>query len=254
MDKIPLLVAVLLTWVAGFVDAVGFISLGRIYTANMSGNSVSVGIAISSQNWVVLFYRIWPVITYVGGLISCRILLEIGARERIRAIASVAFASEIVLLAPVCILGLPPRPASSELPIAYIALLAFAMGAQNGILTRFSSHTLHTGFVTGTLLKFAEQFTKFLTESFDRFRAGDTLRRALLSTRNEKSFRMSSLLAGMYAAYIIGAVCGGFGDHVFSLKALAAPMVCLLGLIPLDLKRRLASQDEEQQAWISESE
>ncbi|MGH9582807.1 MAG: YoaK family protein [Bryobacteraceae bacterium] len=239
-DKTPLLVAALLTWIGGFVDAVGFLSLGRLYTANMSGNSVSIGIQISGLSWFEMFRRLWPVITFVIGLLLCRILLEFDARQRIRSVASIVFVCEIVLLAPVCIAGAMPGGASPSLQFAFVALLALAMGAQNGALTRFSSLTLHTGFVTGTLLKFAEQFAKYLMQVFDRLRGREA--------SNKKPLHLSAWLLGIYLAYVSGAACGGFSHYAFRLRALMVPIGCFLALIALDLKRPLAVQDEQQQA------
>jgi uncharacterized membrane protein YoaK (UPF0700 family) len=247
-DKMPLLVAAFLTWIAGFVDAVGYISLGRIYTANMSGNSVAIGIQISGQNWFDMFRRIWPVITYVVGLLLCRILLEFGARERIRSLASVVFFCEIVLLTPVCLIGAMPHGASPDLQFAFVGLLALAMGAQNGTLTRFSSLTVHTGFVTGTLLRFAEQFSKYLVQLFDHIRGGGGFGKALRASGKEKPFHVSAWLLAIYLAYVIGAACGGFSHYALRLRALVVPIGCFLFLIALDLRRPLAVQDERQQA------
>lgn len=245
-DKAPLFIAALLTWVAGFVDAVGFISLGRIYTANMSGNSVSIGIQISGQDWFEMFRRLWPVIVYVLGLLLCRILLECGARQRIRSVGSIVFVCEIVLLAPVCIAGAMPGGAAPDLQFAFVALLALAMGAQNGALTRFSSLTLHTGFVTGTLLKFAEQFAKYLMQVFDRLRGKES--------PDKKPLRVSAWLLGIYLAYVTGAACGGFTHHVWKLRAFIVPIGCFVLLIAVDLWRPLAVQDQERQAWLQEPE
>src|SRR6185437_13407284 len=38
--------ALLLAWVAGAVDAIGFLVLLQLYASNMSGNSIVVGMAI----------------------------------------------------------------------------------------------------------------------------------------------------------------------------------------------------------------
>ncbi len=210
-ENLPLFVAALLTWIAGFVDAVGFVSLGRIYTANMSGNSVAVGIQAASQNWPEMVHRLWPVLFYVAGLLLCRILIEIGARERIRAIASLAFLGEIALLVPACLATSSHAAADSYL---YIALLALAMGVQNAALTRFSSLTLHTGFVTGTLLKMSEEFTKFLTWAFDQLRrSGNSVGSVLARSRDQKPFRMAVWLAMIWSLYVVGACCGALGHH-----------------------------------------
>ena len=40
-------IAFLLTCVGGYVDAVGYIALFQIFTANMSGNSIHIGFRLS---------------------------------------------------------------------------------------------------------------------------------------------------------------------------------------------------------------
>lgn len=247
--NLPLFVAALLTWIAGFVDAVGFVSLGGIYTANMSGNSVAVGIRAAAQNWPEMLHRFWPVAVYVVGLLLCRILLEIGARDRIRAIASVAFAAEIVLLFPACLATSTQAGAN---PFTYIALLALAMGIQNAVLTHFSSLTIHSGFVTGTLLKFTEEFTKFLTSVFDqRKNAGSSLKTAVARSSKQKPFRLAVWLAFIWILYVIGASCGTFGHYRIRLQSLAIPIAGLAALMLVDRYRPLAAFDEREQGNLS---
>ncbi|MBV9760400.1 MAG: DUF1275 family protein [Acidobacteriaceae bacterium] len=48
-NRIAISSCCIITWLAGYVDAVGFLSLSHIYTANMSGNSVAVGIQLASR-------------------------------------------------------------------------------------------------------------------------------------------------------------------------------------------------------------
>lgn len=251
MQKMPIVIAVLLTWTAGFVDAVGFISLGHIYTANMSGNSVAVGIQWADQNWPEMFRRVWPVITYVIGLLFCRTLIEFGARERIRSIASIAFLLEIALLTPALLARIPDSGAAS-LAVLYIGLLAVAMGIQNAALTHFSSLTIHTGFVTGTLVKFGEQFTKYLTWLFDRVRRpSGPLGSIFLQSFEQKAFRVSLWLAAIWIAYVVGALCGAAGDHAFRMKSLSVPISVLLIIVAVDLHRPLGIVEEREQARLS---
>lgn len=245
--KAPLLLAAFLTWLAGFVDAAGYISLGHIYTANMSGNSVAIGIHSVSGEVAATLRRIWPVVTYFAGLLFCRLLITYGARRRIRRVATLAVCCEIVLLLPVCLITGSAHQVGIELSIAYIGLLALAMGIQNAALTHFSTLTVHTGFVTGTLLKCAEHGAKYLTWFWDEAHQG-SIWRAVRNSGSEKSFRLTVWLAAIWCAYVVGACCGAFGNHSVGLRSLWIPIAGLIAVIAADLKKPLAGKEEEQQA------
>lgn len=253
-DKSRFFLAAFITWLAGFVDAIGFISLSDIYTANMSGNSVALGIQLASRNWPEAIRRFWPVVTYVLGLLFCRILLEVGARERIRSIASFAWLAEIALLTPVC-LAPSHSAAQSSLWFAYVGLLAFAMGIQNATLTHFSGLTLNTGFVTGSLVKFGEQLTAYLTSVYDLWRKrGLSPAAAISRSLRERPFRVMLLLSSIWPAYVAGALCGALGDYAWQLKALLIAITCLAALIAMDLRSPLAVPEEEAQEKTTASE
>lgn len=241
------LVAAILTWVAGFVDAVGFLAFAHIYTANMSGNSVAAGIGLGQNNWPMFILRLWPVFTYLLGLIFGRSLIEVGARLRVSRIASAAFACEVIALTAVDLDG----KGSGNAPHtewASIALLAWAMGMQNAALTRFSSLTLHTGFVTGTLLKFAEQLVKYGSWIWDESFANRTpIIRALRLSARQESFRLSCLLMSIWIGYVLGAAVGAWGRSFAGTRGLAVPILCLLLLIGIDLRTPLGEKDERKQ-------
>lgn len=243
-------IAGFLTWIAGFVDATGFIALMRIYTANMSGNSVAIGIQLWDQNWIEALRRAWPVMVYVLGLLLGRILLEIGARLRFRSVATAAFCIEIAALLPASFAhSLKPGGAASLLEFGIIALLALAMGVQNATLTHFSSLTLHTGFVTGTLVKMSENFTKYLTWSFDEIRQ----RRISISdwlgrSGEQENFQLARLLGSVWVAYVVGAICGAAGHAAADLRSLFIPIGGLAVLVLIDLRHPLAINDENEQA------
>ncbi len=246
--KTPFFLAAFLTWIAGFVDAVGFMALGHIYTANMSGNSVAIGVQSIAQNWPEVTWRVWPVVSYVIGLLFCRLLIEFGARQRIQSIASITWSCEILLLIPACAFGGPGVP--SGLSFAYVGLLAISMGIQNATLTHFSSLTLNTGFVTGTLVKFAEQFSKYLTWLFDYTRSRGSLGKALADSYNQKSFRFTVWLGLIWMVYVAGACCGAFGEAGFKLRSLFIPIASLAILIAVDLRRPLGIVEEKAQAKL----
>ena len=243
-DHRPLFVAALLTWVSGFVDAVGFLALGHIYTANMSGNSVSIGIEAASQNWPEFLFRLWPVVTYFIGLFVCRVLIDVGERKHVKSIASAVMLLEIALLVPVCVLsgvsGHVPRPEE----VSYVALLALAMGVQNGALTKFCGLTLHTGFVTGTIVKCAEETANYALWVMEELQKRRRLVRLLRESGQQSALRIGSWLAAMWTFYVVGAVFGALGTYAYSFRSLAVAMIGLVVVIWVDLRDPLESRSE----------
>jgi uncharacterized membrane protein YoaK (UPF0700 family) len=246
-----MVLAAFLTWIAGFVDAVGYLSLDKIYTANMSGNSVAIGMNIAAQNWVEAARRVTPVAAYVIGLLFCRLLVLFSGRNKFRSVASLAFLCEMGLLIPVAVIATPHPGKQLGFPLLLIALLALGMGIQNAALTHFSTMTVHTGFVTGTLVKSMEQLAAYVACLWDRVREpGGHLALKLRQSFGWKEFRLSAWLMMIWGAYVIGALCGAYGKFAFSTRALFLPLGGILAVIGIDLKHPLAFQDEEEQQKI----
>lgn len=237
---------------AGFVDALGFLIFAHIYTANMSGNSVALGIALNQRQWAMCMFRFWPILLYFIGLMFGRTLLEIGAKRRTRRIASIAFACEAVLLAIAVFVNQPAGSSpGSGWQYTGVALLSLAMGIQNAALTKFSSLTIHTGFVTGTLVNAAERLVAFGTDVIDAVRSSKSLPQAILLSARGKAFRFGIFLVFVWLAYILGAVAGTWGKVLVESKALIAPIAGLLLLIAIDVIRPLAVQEEREQAQLT---
>jgi uncharacterized membrane protein YoaK (UPF0700 family) len=243
--KMALLLAAFLTWMAGFVDAVGYLSLGQIYTANMSGNSVAIGIHAFSGEWTEAFRRLLPVVAYFAGLLFCRLLIAYGAWHQIRRIACVTLLWEIALLIPVC---LASGPTGVVLSWSFIGMLAGAMGVQNATLTHFSTLTVHTGFVTGTLVKCAENMAHYLTWVWNQNRhKKQPLFLVLARSSEQKAFTTGSLLALIWLAYVIGACFGALGQHLYKFRSLLVPIVGLACVGAVDLHQPLAIREEREQ-------
>ena len=54
-----IVLAIALTAVAGYVDAVGYLVLAHVFTANMSGNTIAVGRAIVDGDWSTYLLALW---------------------------------------------------------------------------------------------------------------------------------------------------------------------------------------------------
>ena len=90
--------AVVLTLIAGYVDAIGYLRLGGIYVANMSGNSIAVRIHSGLGPISTVLHRLLPIGAYVVGLLITRIVLDLGGRRLWRSVPRLCLTVESLLL------------------------------------------------------------------------------------------------------------------------------------------------------------
>jgi len=142
-----------LTAATGSVDAVSYLGLGRVFTANMTGNLVLLGIAIGQGQ---LAGSIRAVIAFAGFVIGVVVGVRITARTEAATVwprsASLALLAELGLLLGLLagweITGDRPVPVALG---TLIALSAGAMGMQTAAARRLGVLGVTTTFVTGML-------------------------------------------------------------------------------------------------------
>lgn len=151
-DGIPLVRSLLaLTFVTGLIDAVSFLGLGHIFTANMTGNVVFLAFALGGAPGLSAIRSATALFVFTfGGLLGGRV-----ANRRPRAPARlllVAMKVEFVFLflaAGVTVFApaaLPPAGA-----YAVIVCTAFAMGLRNAIVRKLAVPDLTTTVLTLTV-------------------------------------------------------------------------------------------------------
>ena len=244
-------VALSLTMVGGFVDAVGYIALFEVFTANMSGNSVHVGIYLAKLSWMELARPLCAIVSYVVGMALTRIAIGVAGRAGMRRIASFTLAAEAVLLAffahatPKMHLG----QILDQHSLAYfslVALLAFAMGVQTATLTHIGPLTVYTTFVTGTLTKLTESFTRVLFWFYDQRRMMG-MSRVGARVWHQPDVQEAAMLASTWICYVIGATIGTVMKGKWELRALYLPVGLLIAFVVLDLMRPIDVEEERHQ-------
>jgi uncharacterized membrane protein YoaK (UPF0700 family) len=142
---------VALTFTTGVVDAVSYLGLGRVFTANMTGNVVLLGFGIVGGFGLPVLA---PIVSLLAFLVGSAVGGELGRRlgDRHAVHISVALVIEVVLIAVCAVLTAAVtvhRNAFSG--DAVIALLAFAMGVRNATVRRLAVPDLTTTVLTMTL-------------------------------------------------------------------------------------------------------
>ncbi|MGA7615690.1 MAG: YoaK family protein [Thermoanaerobaculia bacterium] len=233
-------IAVALTWVSGFVDAVCYVTLFRVFVANMSGNSVAIGIGIGEGRWNLLFRRGFAVPLFFAGLVICRLAVDWANQQKIRRIFGWIFAVEAGLLGLFVAVGWGfvegkrMTGISDARYFTLIALPAVAMGLQNAALTHFGPLTVRTTHVTGTLAKLADHVARWLLWMRKRIRSAEGRRGLMRESVRHGSFRTASLLFAAWCGYVIGAATGAWLKTLIELSSLLVPIAILIALVAID--------------------
>jgi uncharacterized membrane protein YoaK (UPF0700 family) len=199
-----------LTFSTGVIDAVGYLGLDRVFTGNMTGNVVILGMALAGADDLPI---VGPVIALVlfmlGALIAGRALRPVAAGWSGRSTLLFTFVGIVILAAavPLLILDDPAEP----LKLAVTGALGLAMGMQAGAARHIGVKDVTTVVVTSTLvgLAFDSKFAQGTGQPWKR-RAGAVLLIGL------GAFAGALLLTvhiglGMAVAAVITLVCALLG-------------------------------------------
>jgi uncharacterized membrane protein YoaK (UPF0700 family)/predicted GNAT family acetyltransferase len=159
-DPVPLVrTLVVLTLVSGLVDAVCYLGLGRVFTANMTGNVVVLGFAAAGAPGFSVPATLTSLAVFlVGAVCASRIARRLPARagagragERARLLLT-AMATEAVFVGGGAVVAFVVPAVGHGWPrYLVIALLAFAMGVRNATIRRLAVPDLTTTVLTMTL-------------------------------------------------------------------------------------------------------
>jgi len=228
----------LLTWVAGFVDALGYLYIYNIYVAHMSGNTVAMARHLAHMHGLAAVRHAWPIAVFIVGMIAGSILFEAQIRGAIRWRVPSTLALETVCLAVFVYAGVgadftpdvPPQPAVKYYFL--VALLTLAMGLQNVSIRKVGGLNIYTTFVTGSLVKFAESVSDLLFWMSDRLR-GRGLRRLVRIVRlvpRNAHFHHAALTFSLWIAYLLGALAGVAASGRYQLLAMVIPLAVLFAV------------------------
>ena len=200
-----------LTFATGLVDAVSFLGLGHIFTANMTGNVVLLGFALGGAAGFSIPALLTSMGAFVvGATLGGRAIVHL-SRDRPRWL-TVAFGAEAVLVgvAGLLAIGLDIDPSGAR-HYAVIAALALAMGVRNATVRRLAVPDLTTTVLTMTVTGLA----------VDSRPAGSA------AIRPWRRF-------AAVAAMLLGALAGALMiDTSLALPLAAAAVIALIPLVPV---------------------
>lgn len=144
--NIDLVLAGLLSSVAGALNAVGFLIAGS-FTANMTGNISAFADLLAGGAFLIAFSFLGLVIAFIGGAGMVALVIQAGERRKLRSIYALAIAAEAVILLLVGAAFVMSSPTEHETFL--VIVLSFVMGLQNAVTTMISRARVRTTHVSG---------------------------------------------------------------------------------------------------------
>ena len=143
---------VALTLVSGLVDAVSYLGLGRVFTANMTGNVVVLGFAAAGAPGFSVPATLTSLAVFLAGAAFATRMASRIAKSRRARMLLMALATEAVFEGAAAAVAFGAHAVGHGWPrYVVIALLAFAMGVRNATIRRLAIPDLTTTVLTMTL-------------------------------------------------------------------------------------------------------
>jgi uncharacterized membrane protein YoaK (UPF0700 family) len=214
LPHVYLLVALLCS-AAGSVDTLGYIRLGKVFVANLTGNTVLFAYSAVQRQWAETGVRLGIILAFFFGVISNRLLQRSMRADRIR--LNPAIVSLLIELSVLCVLA--SLSIHGTLRTVLLLTLAWTLGLQNDAFQKIGPVSVQTAFLTGDIEKLGSIIASPV---------------AGIDKKKQRRLQMGAL-ATAWLAYAAGAVSGAIGSHLFALRALLFPAALVAAVVLLEL-------------------
>jgi Predicted membrane protein len=158
----PLVLATLITAVAGFLDAVGYGSLHHLFVSFMSGNSTHLGMSLTAMDWSTVLGIGVIVGAFVTGAMVGTLIADASGRFALTAVLGTEFLVFLIAI----------ELARNEYAHAALALVALTMGMQNTLHQTIAGADIGKSFITGTLFALGESLARTFRKRGNFAKAG----------------------------------------------------------------------------------
>lgn len=225
----------LFTWAAGSVDAIAYMA-AHVFTANMTGNAVLMGISIGQGKSGAILNSLVALVVFIGGIVLGAVLAgESGDKARTLTAVRREILVEcgvLVLFAATFLLPLPRD--HKAVVLLLIIFSALAMGLQSAAVKRLHLPGIATTYITGTITSLFIGLTHHLAP---RARLARTEHPGIAPTWNP-SLRLQ---AEVFVAYSIAALISAF-LYVRWPSAVAWLPLVSIGTVAISMGERSASK------------
>lgn len=225
--------------VAGAVNGSGLFEVGA-YTSHMTGNTARLGHELAQEHWGAALQLFSMIASFGTGAMVGAALVELSKRRN-RARYALGLIVEAAVLSAVTAATLGSgdhfRLPGSEL----IALLCFAMGLQNAMITRLSGAVVRTTHVTGIVTDIGIELVHLYLWLRKRTSSWGQLFhwRTIKHLREDPELAQLRLHWTLWLSFVSGNVLGAVLYLNVGFASMLLPIIVVLGLTIFDLREGL---------------
>ncbi len=235
----------MLTWAAGSVDAISYLALDHVFTANMTGNTVLLGLALGQGHGWAALRSIVALAGFALGAALGAMIVERGPKrgDWPAAVTKAIFLEGVILGIFAVTWHLPGIARSGSVVYALIALSAVAMGMQSAAIRHLNVPGVATTYITGTLTSFMAGFVGWLGSvdllSSTSKSVANTANTAVPASPAAQKKHGARLQAAVFLIYGLAAVASGIIQVRWSAFVTLSPLVAVaLVVINASLRHR----------------
>jgi uncharacterized membrane protein YoaK (UPF0700 family) len=146
-----------LTFVTGLVDAVGYLGLDRVFTGNMTGNIVILGMGLAGADGLPVAGPVVALAAYVVGAAVAGRLLQQHRSDWNLIVTAIFACSACILTVAATVLAVVPIVGTALVGVAVAAAIASLMGAQAATARALAVADMTTVVVTSTITAYASE-------------------------------------------------------------------------------------------------
>ncbi len=202
-----------LTWAASGVDAISYLGMGHVFVANMTGNTVLLGLSLGQGHGIAALRAIVALIAFAIGVAIGAVIVERSPRRTDwpPAVTWAITAEFVILVGFTLVWHLPHFTPTGGLLFILIVLSAVAMGIQSAAIRHLKVPGIATTYITGTLTSMVAGFVVWLHRVNILPVPADAVETDIGPAASPAERKHGARLqAAVFSVYLVAAVASGF--------------------------------------------
>lgn len=219
-----------LTWAASGVDAISYLGMGHVFVANMTGNTVLLGLSLGQGHGIAALRAVVALIAFTIGVALGAVIVERSPRRSDwpTAVTWAITVEFIILIAFTLAWHLPGSIARGAVLFILIVLSAVAMGIQSAAIRHLKVPGIATTYITGTLTSMVAGFVVWLHRVNILPAPADAVETDIGAAASPAERKHGARLqAAVFSVYLVAAVASGFLQSRHSRFVALSPLLAV---------------------------